>query len=87
LSRFRLTAPRTVEERAAMERRLRDGFELSNKLAAETLHGEAALAEYQDALITEAVTGQLDLTRISDSQMEESLDRVRLGERPEVLAS
>lgn len=28
------------------------------------------LAEYRDALITEAVTGQLDLVRVSDSQMD-----------------
>ena len=47
----------------------------------------AALAEYRDALITEAVTGQLDIARLSDTQMEESLDAVRQGERAEVLAS
>jgi type I restriction enzyme S subunit len=48
---------------------------------------QSELVEYRDALITEAVTGQLDVARPSDGQMEESLDAVRLGERPEVLAS
>ena len=44
------------------------------------------LAEYRDSLITEAVTGHLDVTRLSEAQMDESLDAVRHGERPEVLA-
>ena len=87
LSSFRLIAPRTAAERLAIERRLRDGFEVSNKLAAETLRCEKVLAEYRDALITEAVTGQLDVTRLDRAQMEESVDAVRRGARPEVLAS
>lgn len=45
------------------------------------------LVEYRDALITEAVTGQIDVTRLSDAQMDQRLDTVRKGERPEVLAS
>ena len=45
------------------------------------------LAEYRDALITEAVTGQLDIARLSETQMDESLDAVSKGERSEVLAS
>lgn len=44
------------------------------------------LAEYRDALITEAVTGQLDVTRLSDGHLDESFDAVQLGARPEVLA-
>jgi type I restriction enzyme S subunit len=48
---------------------------------------EAQLHEYRDALITEAVTGQLDVTRLSEAQMEEDLDAVRQGERPEVLTT
>lgn len=35
----------------------------------------ARLAEYRDALITEAVTGQLDVTTVSDAQMDERLHR------------
>lgn len=48
---------------------------------------QSALSEYRDALITEAVTGTLDVTRLGDAQLDESLDAVRRGERPEVLAS
>jgi type I restriction enzyme, S subunit len=44
------------------------------------------LAEYRDALITEAVTGKLDVSRLSDALMEESLAAVREGEKPEVLS-
>jgi type I restriction enzyme S subunit len=87
LSRFRLSAPRSAEERAAIELRLRAGFEVSDDLATETLRAESALTEYRDALITEAVTGQLDVTRMSGAQMDECLAAVREGERPEILAS
>ncbi len=44
------------------------------------------LAEYRDALITEAVTGKLDVTRLSDSQVDESAQAAMEGERPEVLS-
>ena len=43
------------------------------------------LVSYRDALITEAVTGKLDVTRVSDSQMDESLAAVRENETPEIL--
>lgn len=46
-----------------------------------------ALDEYRDALITEAVTGQLDVSRLSESQMDESLNAASDGARPEVLAA
>jgi type I restriction enzyme S subunit len=45
------------------------------------------LGEYRDALISEAVTGQLDVAQLSEVQMDESLDAARQGERPEVLAT
>lgn len=45
------------------------------------------IIEYRNALITEAVTGQLDVTRLSEAQLDESLEAVRQGEQPEVLAS
>ncbi len=54
--------------RAAQRRR--DGFRsVSGSAAALT----TLLAEYRDALITEAVTGQLDVTAVSDAQMDERL--------------
>lgn len=46
---------------------------------------QSGLLEYRDALITEAVTGQLDVDELSESLMEESLAAVREGERPEVV--
>jgi type I restriction enzyme, S subunit len=48
---------------------------------------QQALDDYRYALITEAVNGQFDVTRVSAGQMEESLVAVREGERPEVLAT
>lgn len=44
------------------------------------------LIEYRDALITEAVTGRLDVTRLSESRLDESAHAAIEGERPEVLS-
>ena len=48
---------------------------------------QALLDEYRDALITEAVTGKLDVTCISDQQLDESAHAAMEGERPEVLSA
>jgi hypothetical protein len=45
------------------------------------------LIEYRDALITEAVTGQLDVTRLSDSRLDESAHAASEGQRPEVFST
>ena len=45
----------------------------------------AELATYRNALITEAVTGHLDVCKVSDAQMDESARAAMEGERPEVL--
>jgi hypothetical protein len=45
------------------------------------------LRAYRDALITEAVTGELDVMRLTETRMAESIEVVRLRERPEALAS
>ena len=45
------------------------------------------LAEYRDALITEAVTGKLDVTHLSESQLHESVHAAMEGERSEVLSA
>jgi type I restriction enzyme S subunit len=47
----------------------------------------ASLLEYRDALITEAVTGKLDVARLSEQQMDESAHAAMEGERPEVLSA
>jgi len=48
---------------------------------------DGLLTEYRDALITEAVTGKLDVTRLPDAQLDESARAALEGEAPEVLAS
>jgi type I restriction enzyme S subunit len=43
--------------------------------------------EYCDALITEAVTGHLDVSRLTDTQLDESARAALEGEHPEVLSA
>ncbi len=47
---------------------------------------QARHAEYRDALITEAVTGKLDVSRLSQSQLDESAHAAMEAEGPEVSA-
>lgn len=83
-----LQVPRlTVEEQQGRVKeiatlRIRVGRERELALSA-----EERLAEYRDALITEAVTGRLDVSRLSDSQLCESAQAASEGERPEVLSA
>jgi type I restriction enzyme S subunit len=49
------------------------------RLAAVVDQTQARLAEYRDALIAEAVTGQLDVTGVSDAQMDERAHAVADG--------
>jgi type I restriction enzyme S subunit len=42
------------------------------------------LTEYRDALITEAVTGQLDITKVSEAQMDERAHAAAEGDRAAV---
>jgi len=43
--------------------------------------------DHRDALITEAVTGKLDVTRLSEQQMDESAHAAMEGEQPEVFSA
>lgn len=45
-----------------------------------------SLTEYRDAVITEAVTGKLDVTDVSEARMSDNLAAVREGATPEVLS-
>jgi hypothetical protein len=60
---------------------------------AELLRGDYKRADYgnvilyRDALITEAVTGKLDVTRLSEQQMDESAHAAMEGEQPEVFSA
>lgn len=68
-------------------RRIDDHARAGRQLEDHALTMGSLLSGYRDALITEAVTGQLDVTRLSESQMDECLNAARQGERPQVLAS
>lgn len=54
-------------------------------LAAEEM--QLSLTAYRESLITEAVTGKLDVSKLSGQQLDESLHAAAEGERPEVLSS
>ena len=54
---------------------------------AELLRGDYKRADYGNALITEAVTGKLDVTRLSEQQMDESAHAAMEGEQPEVFSA
>lgn len=56
-------------------------------MADELRQVRSLLREYRDALITEAVTGKLDVTRLSEQQLDESAHAASEGERPEVLSA
>lgn len=54
-------------------------------LLSELVRLEVVLIEYRAALIAEAVTGQLDVTKLSEQQLDESARAAVEGGRPEVL--
>lgn len=60
-------------------------YESTAGLLAELKTAQGILGEYRNALIAETVTGRLDVSTLTESQMEESLAAVREGEKPEVL--
>lgn len=53
---------------------------------AELVALESSLLEYRAALITDAVTGRLDLSRLSEQQLRESAQAAVEGQAPEVLS-
>lgn len=68
--RVPMPSPEIQHQRAEdIDRVASRGRELAERCRALTHH----LTEYRDALITEAVTGQLDITAMSDSQMDERM--------------
>jgi len=64
------------EHQSSIDRLLREADQLT-----------LGLTEYRDALINEAVTGKLDVARLSEAQMEESLATFHEGGQSEILAS
>lgn len=69
-----LGAYRDHEARTATLRELANGLQHS-------------LAEYRDSLITEAVTGKLDVGSLSERRLDESVHAAMEGEAPEVLSA
>lgn len=74
-------------EQLALVARLRGTRARSDAAVTEARALGVALTEYRDALITEAITGKLDVIKLGASRMAESLAAVREGERPEVPSS
>jgi type I restriction enzyme S subunit len=75
-----------VGEQLAAVSAARASWESSAVLMEEVRGTYEALMEYRDALITEAVTGELDVIRLSDRQLDESARAALEGETSEVLA-
>jgi type I restriction enzyme S subunit len=71
------TTLRQAAETAAKGEALAHGVEQFDK----------ALTEYRDALITEAVTGKLEVTRVSEQQLDESARAAMEGEKRQALSA
>jgi len=76
----------TAECQRAAVGRAGKSFASWNALGTEIDGLRKILAEYRDALITEAVTGKFDVAGLSEQQLDESAHAALEGERPEVLA-
>jgi len=80
-----LTIPRLeLREQREILRSLGDELRPFAEIHREGRQLRDALTEYRDALITEAVTGKLDVTHLSDRQLDESAHAAMEGEHPEV---
>lgn len=81
---LRLPAWDVSEQDAAMNEAL-EAYRVMDGLIAEVKAAKIAVDEYRDALITEAVTGRLEVSSLSESQLDESAHAASEGKRPEVL--
>jgi len=77
----------SLETQADVESKLAIDWRRRKTLLTHLKTLDERLAEYHDALITEAVTGRLDVTRLSDPQLDESAHAAMEGEPPEVLSA
>jgi type I restriction enzyme, S subunit len=86
LHALRIPLPSAAEQREAVSRiraSLASTAVLRDRLTAMT----ERLVEYRDALITEAVTGQLDVSQLSHAQLDESARAASEGEPSEVISA
>lgn len=77
----------SLSEQRRISVRVSRALERSETVIRKSRAFASRLTAYRDALITEAVTGKLDITRLSDAQLDESAHAALEGEKPEVLAS
>lgn len=75
----------TPEREAPAVEAIRASFERLARVEGELREMDGRLTEYGKALVTEAVTGKLDVSRLSDQQLDESARAAMEGEGPEVL--
>jgi type I restriction enzyme S subunit len=73
------------EDQRAIARAADETSRAAGRLEKEIIGMRAELDKYRDALITEAVTGRLDMSQLSEARMEEGLAAAREGQKPEVL--
>lgn len=85
LHALRIPLPPIDDQRSIVER-IRARVSSTVRLGELDERLDARLSDYRDALIAEAVTGQLDVTKLSKAQMDESARAAAEGEAPEVLA-
>jgi type I restriction enzyme, S subunit len=71
---------------AAAERNLRRLASLETNILAASATLQRRVTEYRDSLVHEAVTGKLDVTKVSERQMEERLHAASEGRLDEVTA-
>lgn len=76
-----------VDAQRAIQREVDDLAARVSGIAREAASVRALLVEYRDAVITEAVTGKLDVPKLSEQQLDESAHAAMEGERPEVLSA
>lgn len=75
-----------VREQVQVVERIQAARAETRAMRGELIGVRRLLLEYRDALITEAITGKLDVTRLSESQFDESARAAVEDERPEVHA-
>lgn len=76
-----------LDEQERLVRCFHDEQGATNRVQEEATAMVLALYEYRDALITEAVTGKLDVRKVSEQQLDESAHAATEGERSEVLSA
>jgi type I restriction enzyme, S subunit len=86
LGRVRIPLP-PLETQRAIANAFEAAKAATGRARAEISQSLAALSEYRDALITEAVTGRVDMSRLGEAQLAEAVHAASEGAGWEVVAS